>query len=94
MRALITHLTKSQASPVQCLDDLVALERRERDARNLEARTKAATIGAFKPLDHFDWNHPRSIDRPLYEELLELGFLSRGENCRRRQRIPGCTVPV
>ena len=80
LNALITHLSKSRASPVQCFEDLVALERRERDARNLESRTKAATLGAFKPLDRFDWNHPRSIDRPLYEELLELGFLSRGEN--------------
>ena len=35
---------------------------------------------AFEPLDRFDWNHPRSIDRTLYGELLELGFLSRGDN--------------
>jgi DNA replication protein DnaC len=80
LRAMITHLTKSQASPVQCFEDLVALERRERDARNLESRTKTATLGAFKPLDRFDWNHPRSVDRALYEEILELGFLSRSEN--------------
>jgi len=80
LHALITHLTKSRASSVQCFEDLVALERRERDARNLERRTKAATLGAFKPLDRFEWNHPRSIDRALYEELLELGFLSHGDN--------------
>lgn len=80
LHAMIKHLTKSRASPVQCFEDLVALERRERDARNLEGRTKAATVGAFKPLDQFDWNHPRSIDRELYEELLELQFLSRGDN--------------
>ena len=78
--AMITHLTKSRASSVQCLEALVALERRERNARNLERRTKTATLGAFKPLDRFDWNHPRSVDRALYEEILELGFLSRGEN--------------
>ncbi len=80
LRALITHLTKSRASPVETLEQLVALERRERDARNLERRTKGATLGGFKALDAFDWNHPRSIDRGLYEELLELGFLARGEN--------------
>ena len=80
LQAMVKHLTKSRASPVQCFEDLVALERRERDARNLESRTKAATIGTFKPLDQFDWNHPRSIDRALYEELLGLDFLSRGEN--------------
>jgi len=80
LHALIKQLTKSRASAVQCFEDLVALERREREERNLAARTKDATIGAFKPLDRFDWNHPRSIDRTLYEELLELDFLSRGDN--------------
>ena len=80
LQAMVKHLTTSRASPVQCFEGLVTLERRERDARNLESRTKAATIGAFKPLDRFDWNHPRSIDRALYEELLGLDFLSRGEN--------------
>lgn len=80
LRAMIAQLTKSRASATQCFEDLVALERRERDARNLERRTKTATLGAFKPLDRFDWNHPRSIDRALYEELLALGFLARGEN--------------
>lgn len=81
IRALIAHATKSKMSPAQTLLELSALEKRERDARNLAARTKAATIGPVKPLDRFDWTHPRSIDRELFEELLEtLGFLERGEN--------------
>jgi DNA replication protein DnaC len=80
LRALLNHLTKSRASPVESLEQLVALERRERDARNLASRTKHATLGAFKPLDQFDWDHPRSIDRGLYEDLLELRFLEHGEN--------------
>jgi DNA replication protein DnaC len=80
LRALLTHLTKSRASPVQCFEQLVALERRERDAKNLERRNKAATLGNFKALDRFDWNHPRSIDRGRYEELLELNFLEKGDN--------------
>jgi DNA replication protein DnaC len=95
LHAVVKHLTKSRASPVQCFEDLVALERRERDARNLESRTKAATLGAFKPLDQFDWNHPRSIDRALYEELLQLDFLSRGENVLfRGQSGVGKTNPA
>jgi DNA replication protein DnaC len=61
--------------------ELTVLEKRERDARNLDTRTKAATLGPIKPLDRFDWTHPRSIDRELFEELHEsLGFLERGEN--------------
>lgn len=81
IRALIAHATKSKMSPAQTLLELATLEKRERDARNLAARTKGATIGAVKPLDRFDWTHARSIERELFEELHEtLGFLERGEN--------------
>jgi DNA replication protein DnaC len=78
--ALLAHATKHRLSPVQVCEALVALERRERDLRNLASRTKAAALGAFKPLDQFDWNHPREIDRELYEQLLALDFLAAGHN--------------
>jgi DNA replication protein DnaC len=78
--ALISHATKHQQSPAQVCEALVALERREREIRNLATRTKSATLGAFKPLDQFDWNHPREIDRELYEQLLSLDFLTQGHN--------------
>jgi DNA replication protein DnaC len=81
IRALVTHATKSKMSPAQTLLELTALEKRERETRNLAARTKAAALGSVKPLDRFDWTHPRSIDRELFEELHDsLGFLERGEN--------------
>lgn len=81
VRALLAHATKSKMSPAQTLLELSTLEKRERDARNLAARTKAATLGRVKPLDRFDWTHPRSIERELFEELHEtLGFMERGEN--------------
>lgn len=81
LRAMIAHATKSKMSPAQTMLELCALEKRERDGRNLAARTKGATLGPMKPLDRFDWTHPRSIDRELFEELHEtLGFLERGEN--------------
>jgi DNA replication protein DnaC len=79
--ALIAHATTARLSPMQTFEELGALARKERDHRNLAARTKAAAIGNFKPLDRFDWNHPRTIDRELYDELHgTLGFLARGEN--------------
>jgi DNA replication protein DnaC len=81
LRALLAHATKSKLSPAQLCLELAALEKRERDARNLAARTKSATLGPAKPLDRFDWTHPRAIERELFEELHEtLGFLERGEN--------------
>jgi DNA replication protein DnaC len=78
--ALFTHATKSRLSPVEFVEQVVALELRERDTRNLARRTKEATLGRFAPLDRFDWNHPRAIDRPLYEHLLTLGFVATGDN--------------
>ena len=81
LRALLAHATKSQMSPAQLCLELAALEKRERDARNLAARTKSATLGLVKPLDRFDWTHPRSLARDLYDDLQgSLGFIERGEN--------------
>lgn len=77
---LLTHAQKSKLSPIQLLEALVDLEQRERDARNLARRTKMATLGSISPLDRFDWNHPRNIERELYEHLLTLDFLRKKEN--------------
>src|SRR5689334_12027856 len=78
--ALLVHAQKSKLSPAALLAELVAIEQREREARNLARRAKDAKLGAPITLDRFDWNHPRSIDRELYEHLLSLEFLRRGEN--------------
>lgn len=80
IRALIQDATKAKLSPAQVCERLAKLERRERDARNLARRTRAATLGPLATLDSFDWNHPRSIDRKLYERLVTLDFLAGGEN--------------
>jgi len=80
LRAVLETATKSRATPVQTCELLATLERRERDSTNLARRTRTATLGRFTPLDRFDWNHPRTVDKGLYEQLLTLDFLSRGEN--------------
>jgi DNA replication protein DnaC len=79
--ALLTHATKNKLSPAQLVEELCATEHRERDARNLARRAKIACLGSPKPLDRFDWNHPRSVDRDLFEHLYStLDFVRRGEN--------------
>lgn len=80
LSALIAHATTARLSPVQTFEELGALARRERDQRNLAARTKAATLGTFKPIDRFDWNHPRVIQREMVDDLLTLGFIAKGHN--------------
>ena len=81
LRAFFEHTTKSRIAPVEVCEKLVEMERRERESRNLLARTRLATLGKFATLDRFDWNHPRSIDRSLYEHLhATLDFIGRGDN--------------
>ena len=80
LQAFLSHATKSRLSAAEVLEQLAELERRERDARNLAARTKRATLGTMKPLDRFDWAFPRAIDRTLYERLLSLDFMKVGHN--------------
>jgi len=80
LSAFLTHAHKSRFGPTETLEQLLALERRARDASNLARRTKVAALGTFKTLDRFDWAHPRKIDRALIERLLQLEFVGRGEN--------------
>lgn len=80
LAALISHATKSRQSVTEFVDSLVQLERRERDVRNLSRRMADATLGTFAPLDQFDWDYPRRIDRALYEELLTLRFIPDAHN--------------
>jgi DNA replication protein DnaC len=80
LAAFFAHATKSRLSPLQTVEQLIALERKEREVRNLAQRTRLATLGKFKPLDQFDWNHPRKIDRALYEQLLDCAFVEQGAN--------------
>lgn len=80
IRALLEQCTKARSSPVETCEKFVALERRERDVCNLARRTRFATLGSFKTLDAFDWNHPRDIDRSLYEELRSLDFIEKRQN--------------
>lgn len=81
IHALIAHATKSKLGPSQLLEQLINVEQRERDARNLDRRVRGACLGMSKPLGEFDWNHPKEIDRSLYEHHHQtLDFLKQGEN--------------
>lgn len=81
LQALLTHAHKNKLSHTQMLEHLVETELRERDKRNLQRRTRMACLGKFHTLDSFDWSHPRSIDRDLYEHLHDtLDFVERGQN--------------
>jgi len=68
----------AQANPAQVMESWLLLERHEREARNLESRTRNARVGT--PPADFDWRYSQSIDEALYEELLRLDFVTSGCN--------------
>jgi DNA replication protein DnaC len=81
--ALRTLLADAEQHHWPALDLLARLcdsEEQERAARNLARRAKLATLGSFTTLDRFDWNHPKTVDRALYEQLLSLDFVRSGQN--------------
>jgi DNA replication protein DnaC len=80
MRTLLQDMTKSRASPTVFCEKLVEAERQERDRRNLDRRSKNATLGSFKSLDRFDWSWPKDVDRGLYEKLCTLDFVENATN--------------
>jgi nucleoside-triphosphatase THEP1 len=65
---------------METVEQLVTIERRERERRNLERRSRAAHLGTVTPLDRFDWSHPRRIDRALFEKLHGLSFVEAAQN--------------
>ena len=66
--------------PTETIEHLALIERRTREANNLTRRTRAADLGHFKPIDRYDWNHPKRIDRALVERLVQLEFIANAEN--------------
>jgi len=80
IEALLRHASRTKLSPTRLLEQLCTIEQQEREARNLARRIKAATLGNPTPIDQFDWNHPRKIDKPLYEQLMRLDFVRDGHN--------------
>jgi DNA replication protein DnaC len=80
LSAFFPHAHQSRLGPTETVEQLVALERRAREATNLARRTRTANLAKFKPRDRFDWAHPRKIDRALVERLVGLDFIAPGDN--------------
>ena len=59
---------------------LIECEEKERGRRSLERRIRTSKVGRFKPMADFDWAWPKKIDRPLIEEVMQLGFVKEATN--------------
>jgi DNA replication protein DnaC len=59
---------------------LIECEEAERSRRSLERRIRNSKVGRFKPMADFEWSWPKTIDRPLIEELIQLSFIEEATN--------------
>lgn len=80
LRALVDDAHKNKLSPAQVLEKLASAEAKERARRNLDRRAHAAALGAMKPLDKFEWDWPKSLDRALVDKLVALDFVDHHDN--------------
>jgi DNA replication protein DnaC len=62
------------------IQELVAIEEKERARRSLKRRIRNAKVARLKPLRDFDRSWPRKIDCELVEDLLRLDFLGEAAN--------------
>ncbi len=62
------------------LQEVLAIEERERKKRSLERRLRHSRVASFKPMADFDWAWPKKIDREAIDELFTLTFIKAGHN--------------
>lgn len=77
---LLARAAKDRWTPVALLEALATTELEDRARRSLERRFKRARLGRFKPIADFEWDWPKTIDRPVVERVLRLDFLTHAEN--------------
>jgi len=77
---LVARATRTRWSPVQLLEALVTAELDDRARRSVERRLRRARLGRFKSIADWEWDWPKTLNRPALERVLSLDFLGRGEN--------------
>lgn len=80
LRAIVEDMHKRRLSPTQVFELLVDAETKERARRNLERRSRFATLGTMKAIDRFEWDWPKAIDRDLIDRLMTLDFVDEKHN--------------
>jgi DNA replication protein DnaC len=62
------------------LVEVIQMEDEEHARRSHDYRLRNAKIGAFKPMDDFDWRHPKKLDRRQVDDIFGLDFIEDGIN--------------
>ena len=73
LHGLLAHWPEVKNQP--WLPEMLDWEEQARTQRGLERRLRQARLGTFKPLEDFDWNWPKKIDRTQIEDLFRFQWL-------------------
>lgn len=77
---IVALATKKRWGPIELLEHVADLEEKDRARRGLDRRMSRSRLEKFKPVADFEWDWPRSINRPLIEALLTLDFMDSARN--------------
>lgn len=77
---VVARATRARWSPVALLEALVTAELEDRARRSLERRLGRARLGRFKPIADWEWDWPKTLNRPVLERVLGLDFVTKPEN--------------
>ena len=80
IKDFIARATKERLTPLQLVEELVRQEAIHHAGRSLESRLARAQLGRYKTMADFDWEWPKSIDRPLVESLFDMSFMREARN--------------
>lgn len=70
----------AKSSHRELIARMAELELVERSRRSTDRRLKEARLGRFQPMQDYDWNWPKEIDRSAIESLFTPEFLESRKN--------------
>ncbi len=76
----LINCEKASLKPLEMIDRLTELEILEKNQRSTSQRIKTARIGKFRPMQEFDWEHPKKIDKDTIMHLFNLDFIKENRN--------------
>jgi DNA replication protein DnaC len=77
---IVDHATKKRLGPLQTIEYIARIEKKDREKRSLDSRIKKSKIGRLKPMTNFDWAWPKKIPKQEIDSLLALEFLKSSKN--------------
>ena len=77
---IILNAEKNQTAHLDLLSNIIDAETIFRQERALQRRLKNAKFPYIKTMQHYNWNHPKKINRMQIEGFFRLDFIERHEN--------------